>query len=158
MGEWRRSTALDSFRGVPTPTLNDLEAALADSPGNILLKRRVLRANERAGRHERSCELAREILAAGHADATVKVVLAECYRRLGKTGAGLLITEELFADPDRDLAHADELALREVHLRLLVAEGRIEDATQAYLGFELADPGWGLEELARAVRVRSWRG
>lgn len=134
-------------------TLDALEAALAASPDNRLLRRQVMRAALELGRDTSARDHALSLLQSGETDLSIKVILAESYRRLGKTGAGLLITEELFARHDRHLVRVDELTLRETHLRLLLGERRLEDAAQAYLGFQLVDPDWAIPDIEEEVRL-----
>ena len=134
-------------------TFDALEAALAASPDNRLLREQVMRGALALDLPARARDHALHLLRGGSASAPVKVILAEAYRRLGKAGAGILITEELFAVSPRRLERVDELLLRETHLRLLLAERRLNDAAQAYLGFQLADPGWAIADIEREVRL-----
>ena len=133
-------------------TLAALEAALAASPDNHLLRRQIAGGYLANGDHERARDHAQALLRdAPSADA--KLVLAEAYLGLGKPAAGAFVTEELL--PGRDLSAGELARLRHLHLRLLLADGRRADAQAAYRAFELADEGFRDGELEGELKVRA---
>ena len=133
-------------------TLAALEAALEASPSNHLLRRQIAGGYLAAGDYARARDHA-QVLLREAPSADVKLVLAKAYLKLEKPAAGLFITEELL--PGRGLSPDERQRLRELHLRLLLADDRRADAQAAYQAFELADEGFSDSELESELKVKT---
>lgn len=134
-------------------TLDALEAALAASPENQLLREQVLQGSMSLGRYEAARDHASKLLQQG-AGSSVKLTLAKCYLQLGKASAGVFITEELLQASE--LVGSEMQELRSLHLRLLIEDDRREEAQEQFAMFELVDPDWSDEELEDDLKVKSF--
>ncbi len=133
-------------------TLDALEAALATTPENQLLREQVLRACISLGRFEAARDHSLKLLQQGAGD-SVKLALAKCYQQLGKPSAGIFITEELLQKSE--LSSDETQALRSLHLKLLISDNRREEAQEQFALFELVDPDWSDAELEDELKVKA---
>ena len=139
-----------------TPTtLAALEAALAASPDNHLLREQITRGYLALGDFAKARDHA-QVLLRDAPSVDVKLVLAKAYLGLEKPAAGLFITEELL--PGRGLPDEQRDLLRQLHLQLLMADERLADAQAAYQAFELDDPEWHDDQLEDKLKVRTTEG
>jgi len=133
-------------------TLDALEAALSATPDNQLLREQVLHGCMSLGRFDVAREHASKLLQQG-AGSFIKLTLAKCYLQLDKPSTGLFITEELLEEND---LHSDEIhALKSLHLRLLIADDRKEEAQEQFALYELVDPDWSDAELEDELKVKT---
>ncbi|MFK8056248.1 MAG: AAA family ATPase [Saprospiraceae bacterium] len=134
-------------------TLDALEAALATSPENQLLREQVLQGCMSLGRYEAARDHASKLLQQG-AGSSVKLALAKCYLQLGKASAGVFISEELLQTSEFNGKEIHEL--RSLHLRLLIADDRKEEAQEQFAMFELVDPEWSDAEMEDDLKVKAF--
>lgn len=127
--------------------LQALEEALAFSPTNMTLRRQYGKLLTGRGRIADAEKVYREGLEAAPQSEQMKLGLAECYQKLGKTSAALVIAEELLEKPD---------CPGEVHLLytyLLIAKGQIEQAAAAYRNAVRRQPALASKELEQTLGI-----
>jgi len=122
-----------------------LEEALAFSPANITLRRQYAKLLTSRGRITDAEKIYREGLELAPQSEQMKLGLAECYQKLGKTSAALVIVEELLSKPDCP----GEVYL--LYTFLLIAKGQLEQAAAAYTNAVRYDPGLASDELEQTL-------
>ncbi len=132
-------------------TLAALEQALAASPDNHLLRQQIATAYLQLGQYEQARDHSAHLLKVAPTD-LAKLDLAAAYLGLERPSAGVFVTEELLPGMHLDDAMLDRL--RSLHLRLLIADGRMAEAQQAFAKFSERDPGWRAPELEAKLKVR----
>ena len=139
-------------------TLAALEAALAATPDNHLLREQLLGGHLAAGNFAEARDHAQALLRQGRASAATKLRLAEAFRGLGRRDAALMVTDELLEPGARPADAATRHRLFGLHLRLLLDEGRRADAQEQYQLFELTDADWSDPDLEDELKVRAQAG
>jgi transitional endoplasmic reticulum ATPase len=124
-----------------------LRDALRVTPHNIPLRTHLARSLASLGRLDEAEQEFRAALADAPDDVAVRLGLADCYHRQGKTGQALVVVETLV---NRNDAPAEANVL---YARLLIGEGQIADAVARYqLALEL-DPAVEDPELSAQLGV-----
>ena len=106
--------------------LKSLEEALSFSPDNLILRRQYGKLLLKRGRIADAEKLYREGLESAPQSEQMKLGLAECYQKLGKSSAALVIFEELI----QDMNCTGEVYL--LYAYLLISKGQLEQAGVAY--------------------------
>jgi SpoVK/Ycf46/Vps4 family AAA+-type ATPase len=123
--------------------LQSLLEALAHSPGNMPLRKHIADVQLRLGRIDEAEAMLREALKLAPGDMEIKLRLAKVYRMQGKHSAALVILENLVK---ASRAPAEAFL---VYSRLLLNEGKVEQAVEAYKRAVEKDPDLndpGMEE------------
>lgn len=127
--------------------LKALEEALVFSPNNMALRRQYGKLLAGRGRISEAEKVYRDGLEAAPQSEQMKLGLAECYQKLGKTSAALVIAEELVQTPD---------CPGDVHLLymyLLIAKGQLDQAAIAYRNAVRRQPGLASGELEQTLGI-----
>lgn len=124
-----------------------LEEALALSPTNMTLRRQYAKLLTKRQHIAEAEKIYRAGLELAPQSEQMKLGLAECFQKLGKTSAALVIAEELLHKPD---------CPGEVHMLytyLLISQGRLEQAAAAYQNAVRREPTLVSKELEQTLGI-----
>ncbi len=128
-------------------TMNVLRDALELSPENMILRTQYARLLMGRGHLDDAEQVLRDGLALSAQSETLKIALADCYRRKGNTSAALVIIEEMIKHP------GCKPALFIQYARLLLAKGQPDQAARAYRRAVETDANLADAELAELLGV-----
>ncbi len=131
-------------------TLNALRTAVQLAPGNIPLLQHFVRTLSDLTRYDEAEQLLKELLASGHRQASIQLMLAEVFYRQGKNSHAMAIVETL-GNPSAP--HAPALVL---HAKLLYREGRVEQAVVEYKRAVDHDESLADHEFESLLGIQSW--
>jgi transitional endoplasmic reticulum ATPase len=130
-------------------TLNALRDALQLSPDNAVLRGQFAKMLITRGKLDEAEQILTEGLRNAPQSEQLQISLAECYRKLGKSSAALVIVEELISKPQCPPA------IYVLRSRLLLAQGDFEGAGRAYRKAVQIDPRLSDADLDEAFSVSS---
>ncbi|MCI4667774.1 MAG: AAA family ATPase [Bacteroidia bacterium] len=114
--------------------LDQLRAAVAQSPDNIYLRKLYNKALLEAGKYNEAEIEIKESLKIAPEDSELKILLAEAFLELNKLSLGLVLIEEMTSSPT-----APALAWL-IYAKLLMASDQAQDAQIAYEKAVIIDP------------------
>ncbi len=127
--------------------LQSLGEALAFSPNNVTLRRQYGKLLITRGRITEAEKLYREGLEHTPESEQLKLGLAECYQKIGKTSAALVIVEDLL----KKTGCPGSTYL--LYTYLLIAKGQLDDASIAYQNAVRREPGLANDELELTLEI-----
>ncbi|MEM9021059.1 MAG: ATP-binding protein [Planctomycetota bacterium] len=126
-------------------TLDALREALTVSPDNVLLRRQVVKLLAQRGRHDEAERVLKEGLRDAPQSEALKLALAECFYAQGKYSESAVVVEELLSR----MNPAPQARL--LHARLLLRQGNLEQAGNAYREAIKQDPKLAEGELDQVL-------
>lgn len=128
--------------------LDQLRAAIAQSPDNIYLRKLYNVALLDAGKYNEAEIEIKESLKIAPEDEDLKIFLAEAFLRLKKLSLGLVLIEEITSDPK---APAKAWL---IYAKLLLAADQPQEALIAYEKAIIIDPDYGDSYLESEINLR----
>lgn len=126
-------------------TVEALELALQTTPENLLLRKQVAQGYFGLGDFNKAKEHINFILQHEPTKA-FKILLAQCYLKLGNNSPGIIICEELLAE------NADKDVLP-TYIQLLINDGQVNEAVSQYKSYQLKFPDWYDEQIESQLKI-----
>ena len=126
-------------------TVEALELALQATPENLLLRKQVAQGYFGLGDFNKAKEHINFILQHEPTKA-FKILLAQCYLKLGNNSPGIIICEELLAE------NADKDVLP-TYIQLLINDGQVNEAVSQYKSYQLKFPDWYDEQIESQLKI-----